>query len=351
MNYLFAYRYDTYQADGFPYEAGYGSVQCSPTVADLNLDGIWEIIFVSENDSLHVVQQDGTSYPGFPIQFTANNITISAPSPAVGDFDQDGELEIVAVRTISSLSAWLHVIDTDVDGGTSGQNLTGWPQPLPGNSESSPVVGDLDGDGLLDILFGIGGANESPNVLYAFQSNGDFVDGFPITLGGPVRPAPVITDLDRDGDVDIVYGGWDLELHVWDMPFVFDELNVPWPTFRGNQRRDGVYRSPEVVAVTQAAVPKQLLLQAPYPNPFNPSTTVRLYLPGPAGRSQPLQVGIYNVQGRQVRLLHDGPVPTGWHTWVWDGRDGAGRGQASGLYFLRARTETETRTVKMSLIK
>ena len=79
-------------------------------------------------------------------------------------------------------------LDTDNAGGTSGQILPGWPVVLPGNSEGSPVVGDIDGDGSPDILHGIGGGDESaPNNLYAFHADGTPVDGFPITLDRSAR--------------------------------------------------------------------------------------------------------------------------------------------------------------------
>jgi len=42
---------------------------------------------------------------------------------------------------------------------------------------------------------------------------------------------------------------------------------------------------------------------------------------------------------------------TGWHTLVWDGRDDAGQGQASGLYFLRAKSAGVTDIQKMTLVK
>jgi hypothetical protein len=161
----------------------------------------------------------------------------------------------------------------------------------------------------------------------------------------------VICDLEEDGDVDIVVGAWDRQIHVWDMPFGYDQLYIPWPTFRGVMNRDGVYRPRTMTDVPQEVVPRSLQVSAPYPNPFNPSTTIRLYLPGAAGSRQLLDVSIYDVQGRRVRTLHDGVMEPGWQTWVWDGQNDAGRAQASGLYFLRARSGSESVVKKMSLIK
>jgi len=216
-------------------------VNNSPAVGDLNNDGIMEIVIYDMSHNLHVVQEDGSSYPGFPVDFQVGATTDISPSPALGDMDGDGQLEIILAINVSGDESTLMVFDTDVDGGTSGDLLSGWPLDVPGSSEGSPVVGDIDGNGAPDILYGIGGGSEdAPNNLYAFHADGDPIDGFPITVNGPFRPSPVICDLDHDFDVDIVYGGWDREVHVWDMPFAYDRRNVPWPTFSGTVRRDGV---------------------------------------------------------------------------------------------------------------
>ncbi|MBU0741596.1 T9SS type A sorting domain-containing protein [bacterium] len=353
-NSLRAYRWDGTQLPGFPIETGGGgSIMVSPTVADLDADGIWEIIFVSEDDQLHVVHENGSYYTGFPIYFRAqsDNGDRTCPSPAVGDFDDDGELEIVAVEVFGSLESYVHLIDTDYVGGTSGETMPGWPIMVPGNSNSNPVVGDINGDGMLDILFGIGGGNtESPNNLYAFKHDGTDVEGFPLSLGGPVNPTPVICDLDRDHDVDIVYGGWDLLIHVWDMPYAFDGTEAPWLTFRGNNLRDGVFRILSTTEVPDIPKPSRLTLQPNHPNPFNPSTEVKLYIPGDAGEVD-LRVDVYDMAGRRVRSLHQGTVSPGWHSVTWEGRDDRGQPQASGVYFLRARTGGADATVKMSLVK
>jgi hypothetical protein len=352
-NFLHAYRYDGDQASGFPYSVGAGPINCSPTVADLNLDGIWEVIFQSQNDLLHVVQQDGSPYPGFPISFVSNNGgVISTPSPAVGDFDLDGQLEIVALSTESPQAVHLYVFDTDSDGGSAGQPLAGWPVTLPGSSEASPVVGDIDADGVPDILHGIGGGHEeSPDILYAFDAGGESLDGFPIGLGGPLRASQFICDLDRDGDVDIVGCGWDRLIHVWDLPATYEQTKVPWPTFRGHALRDGVYRPVDPVGTPTALPRATLFVSRPFPNPFNPSTSVRLFLPVGSSGSRELEVVVYDLQGRRIRTLHQGPATEGWHTFTWDGRDGRGHTQASGLYFLRARSGDQAVLRKLTLIK
>jgi flagellar hook assembly protein FlgD len=76
-------------------------------------------------------------------------------------------------------------------------------------------------------------------------------------------------------------------------------------------------------------------LGAAAPNPFHPSTEVVLDVP-PLTGSASIAVRIYDVSGRLVRELHEGPLTAGAHRFRWDGRDAKGRGLAGGVYFLRA---------------
>jgi hypothetical protein len=72
----------------------------------------------------------------------------------------------------------------------------------------------------------------------------------------------------------------------------------------------------------------------PFPNPSRPAagTTFELLVP----RDTRATVEIWNVAGRRIRTLLDGPAPRGAHALRWDGRDEAGRRVASGVYFVRA---------------
>ncbi len=346
---LMALKYDGTDVPGFPYIVN-GAVSVDPCVGDLDNNGQVEIVFFDNWRYVYAVQQDGTNYPGFPAYMGYVALDGWVSSPGLGDMDGDGMLEIIYTPNESGLLSRIVVIDTDHSGGTSGQVLAGWPVTLPGSSEGSPVIGDIDGDLSPDILHGIGGGNESaPYNLYGYHADGTLVDGFPITLTGPLMPSVVITDLDQDWDVDIVYGGWDFQIHVWDMPFAYERQNVSWPTYGGNTKRDGVVFPLAMSPVEDSEdVPAAgFTVEAVYPNPFNPSTSVRLYIP----QGSDLDLAVYDVQGRKVRSLHTGGISEGWHILVWDGRDDGGQGQASGMYFLRAVSAGDASVQKMTLVK
>ncbi len=72
-------------------------------------------------------------------------------------------------------------------------------------------------------------------------------------------------------------------------------------------------------------------LMVNHPNPFNPSTLIRFEL-AVAG---PARLSVYDLRGRRLRVLSDGPMEAGDHAVEWDGRDETGRALPSGVYFAR----------------
>lgn len=104
----------------------------------------------------------------------------------------------------------------------------------------------------------------------------------------------------------------------------------------------GVYRSsrPVVTATGQAGadVPSQLSLEGCFPNPFREETTVTFNLSQPAQRAS---LTVYDLLGREVMTLVDGPQPAGRHEVPF-----TARGLPSGTYLYRlvvdGTIETET---------
>ncbi|MBU0509523.1 S8 family peptidase [bacterium] len=94
--------------------------------------------------------------------------------------------------------------------------------------------------------------------------------------------------------------------------------------------------------VGAAPVPSGFALHANYPNPFNPVTTLAFDL----ARAVPVQLRVFDIQGRQVAVLADGQMAAGSHTVTFDGT-----GLASGIYLAHLQAGDYSATQRMVLLK
>jgi len=99
-------------------------------------------------------------------------------------------------------------------------------------------------------------------------------------------------------------------------------------------------------SVDAAVVP--LRLDQNWPNPFNPTTSIEFRVP-PVGEQVSLR--IYDVAGKFVRTLANGPLDAGLHRRVWDGRDQDGSRVASGVYHYELRVGEHRASRRMLLLK
>jgi len=104
-----------------------------------------------------------------------------------------------------------------------------------------------------------------------------------------------------------------------------------------------------VQSASRAAVPSpdRVVLAPSYPNPAHERITIRYGLPERA----PVRLTVYNVQGRRVAVLHDGPQPPGYHTLHWDGRRADGTSVASGTYLIRLQSGDAIRTGRVTIVR
>lgn len=94
-------------------------------------------------------------------------------------------------------------------------------------------------------------------------------------------------------------------------------------------------------------VPRTVTLSQNYPNPFNPSTTITYTLT----RSADVTLDVYDITGRKITTLVNGPVSEGQHTAEWNGTNADGRKVASGVYFYRVEADGQSQVKKMVLMK
>jgi hypothetical protein len=169
----------------------------------------------------------------YPLQVGADG----ASSPAIADIDGDGAGDIVfgtshgfvhAKRADGSdLLGWPAAVDplplhTGSEGYASGE----MPTPQYGAVLASIAVGDIDGDGLLDVV-----AADFEGKVYAWDNLARRKSGFPVTTdhafstSDVLDPAntvdigivasPALADLDGDGGLDVIVGAMDRHVYVW----------------------------------------------------------------------------------------------------------------------------------------
>ncbi|UCF06352.1 MAG: immune inhibitor A [bacterium] len=91
-----------------------------------------------------------------------------------------------------------------------------------------------------------------------------------------------------------------------------------------------------------------------YPNPFNPTTTIRFNIGEndlKAGGRARVLLELYDVSGRRVAVLKDDMMPSGVYSVRWDGTGQRGRILASGVYFARLSVGEKAFTTKMVLLR
>jgi len=94
-------------------------------------------------------------------------------------------------------------------------------------------------------------------------------------------------------------------------------------------------------------IPEDFALSQNFPNPFNPSTTLRFALP----KALHVELAVYNMLGQKVATVVDGHMGAGHHAVVWEGRNETGQQVASGVYFYRLQAGDFSQTKKMMLLK
>lgn len=203
----------------------------SPAVGDLEGDGQLDIVGVNASGFLYRIDRRGRvrslgRAPG----------VLSFSSPALGDLDGDGRLEIVLGSGQHDLSGFISVFDAD------GSLLPGWPVATADMIAASPALADLDGDGRPEVIVADGSGE-----IWALRADGRPLGGWPLDIGGSILASPVVADLDGDGTVEVVQGRAALGM-LWAPQAMIHVLEsgpgtgAPWPTYKGDSRRTSAYR-------------------------------------------------------------------------------------------------------------
>ncbi len=220
--YLYAWHLSGELYPNFPVHLKMDS-DSSPSLADLDRDGKVEIIVGDDAGLLHAFRLDGSELPHFP-RLIGEAVQAS---PALADINDDGMLEIIIGTTDGALHVW----------NALGDCALGWPARLGGELNGSAAIARIAGG---EVRLVIGAGNHR---LYAFHENGKIAEGFPIDCGDAIFSSPLIADVDNNGMLDIVVGANNGIHLIKDRWPVFNNKDgqhkTTWPMFRQNAQRTG----------------------------------------------------------------------------------------------------------------
>ena len=342
------------EKDGFPIDVG-SLVDRGVALADVNNDSLPEIVFGTFDHRLHCLNGEGRELPGWPVELP---------------------LRVKFTPVIAEDANGIHIFVTDrngrvrvlgPDGSTQADTL------LTSSISKQPALGDFNGDGLADLVAPCEDGNvravsadgtvwfvaakraDTPfDISPLLVSNGSgqriflassagMVDVLneharsmsfaPIYLTRTLASAPVLGDLDNDGDLEFISAD-SKALIVLDLPDSLPSFSG-WVTAMGNDCRTGFVKiasATKIAGRKDPILPTKLILNIS-PNPFNATTQIKLKLPGNAiGKN--MRITVYNINGQKIKSIFNGLVTKQSYRWLWHGRNADGKVVSSGLYFV-----------------
>ena len=176
-----------------------GAIEGSPAVGDLDANGDLEVVVTSTDGNIYIWDNEGNYLNGWP-KYVGNMQT----TPVLVDLDLDRTLEIISVRVNGEVNVYRFDSST----------YSGWPNMLTGvlPAVSSPAVGNLDADLNLEII-----AAGSDGIVRAWNHDGTLLTGWESgkNTNGFVQSSPALADLDADGDFEVIMSADSGKLFIW----------------------------------------------------------------------------------------------------------------------------------------
>jgi hypothetical protein len=281
------------------------------TAADVDLDGDLDCLGASYSDNKIAWWENNGNGTSWTEHVISNNCS-NADMVRVGDFDGNGTLDAVGAAYGSGRVDWWEIVEY-VDSGS----LT---------------------SSILDI-----GESQEPWNFWGFDAT------LPDVGTQVMIEARAANDFTNMGNWIVIVPG-DLSTYLSD--------GLRYLQYRLSLSTQDNHLSPNLSAIhftwgtttssPPVAEPRMLSLSEPYPNPFNPRTTIQFEI----AQTTTLHLAIYDLSGRRLRTLLEAQIlEAGGHEIVWDGCDDSGASMSSGVYLCRISGNNNSETRAVVLLK
>ena len=192
----------------------------SPCLVDLNNDQKKDLVYGTAAGPLNYYRNTGTAIsPIWTVQSTPFGGVMdvgAASSPALFDFDYDGDLDLLSGTQLGAIKFYRNI---GTSSGPAWQEQSSYFSSISHSIYSAVTVGDANGDSLPDVITG-----DVNGGLFFHQNTGNgFIYMSAVFSGIDIGDwsAPVLIDMDDDNDLDIVAGNENGNL------FYFENTGIP----------------------------------------------------------------------------------------------------------------------------
>lgn len=304
-----------------------------PALAQVDGDPGLEVAIMGANGVLWILEPPGAPRVGWPVTPSGTG----SPSGIAFGRTSAGAAPVLAFL---QADARFHLYRAD------GSIPPGWPRilPLPGSSATVPPVLDvIDGADSLGYFAAAGD-------LHAFAPPGSEHWGYPRSFSPRIVQSIATGDVDGDGLLEVVLGiSGGLTVFDTRRPIVRTRPTQVWPMWGYGPHHDfclgcgaGAVTAAEPTPTHGAGA-----LSLASRNPWTNEIVFRVERTD-AG---PARLSVHDLMGREVARLHDGPLPDGGVRLSWDGRCTDGTVAAPGVYFARLATRSQTSGVRVVRVR
>ncbi len=310
------------------------------SVGDFDLDGKTDIVFSTVRGKVFVIENEGDNQYADVWQgnVESNNAYVHTWT---NDIDRNGKPEFCVLA-----DAYYNGIGTtritifETNGDNSYQqvgriDLVGIMSFYAGNMQAI----DIDGDGTEEVAICIddnflilkfnGSENHHTYEIYYIKKNElNNDEEYQVYFGATMY------DLQNTGDYEILISMRHTK-----------ELR---PNYYISRDLTKIYKPDSLTGVSSNKIlPNSVELYQNYPNPFNPVTNIKFEL----NKSEIVTIKVYDVLGKEIKLLLEENLSAGEHNVQWNGKDNEGGTLPSGVYFIQMKAGKYQQTIKSVLLK
>ncbi len=232
--------------NGFPVPGqNYSFSYQSPLLVDFDGNNQLSIVGSTHGDApqYYIRNNDGTYRSGWPVAVPDNSWTYAPPT--VVDRSGNNDFEMFVGRPVGEdISPMLFGFHPD------GSPINNFPIEKAGGLESFVSVADITADGVHDLLFGSNLMVEGQGFIHAYKTDGSGeIEGFPLRpTGFTYMNGPSLGDVNGDGLLDLVAFSYELTftpadsayVNVYELNIPIEEADVLFGTYKGSNDRTGL---------------------------------------------------------------------------------------------------------------